>query len=479
MQKKQIKTPIDANTQKALADIEALVNMPDLLDISHMKIGGWGAYVISFESMINKALLNRCITGIELKGLDRSFSDGLQLFNFLNHECFISGEKKDLDNLEDMYTSIVNGFSIILIECYPKAIKIGTQGFPTRAISEPTANNFVKGSKEAFTESVKQNESMVRRRIKSNDLRMREMFIGRESETRCTVVYLESRVSKRVLREVEKLFRRNDLDMVFETGVFEILLQGKQQFLFSHIHTTDRPDMLCMRIYEGRVGIMVDGTPFVLIIPYLFGDNFQMLDDYNYKAVFVNLLRIIRVFAFIIAIFLPAVYIAFCNFTPDLLTPMLVQTFLIAQSANPFPLMYEMLVVTLLYELMREAGLRLPKEVGHTITIVGSIIIGEAAINGSFLSPPVVLIAAIVSIATYLIPTLIDTIVILRIASIFAAGYFGFWGIGVIALIAFIALVTKKNMGVRYISTIFPVFKHFRQSFASSEITPLGRRGRR
>ncbi len=471
----QDKGELTCDTKKMLDSIAEKVAMPDLLDISRVELGGRGAFVITFDGMVNQELLAKAISAAEYKAMKREFKNGYELFNFLHDECFLTAEKKVSKTLEDCYTAIVNGFSIILIENCAAALKLGTQNIPVRAINEPTANNNIKGAKEAFTESVKTNEVMIRRRLHSPNLRMEEVFIGKESKTKCSIVYMEGRVSKKVLSKIRALFEQNAVDMVLETGVFEILLRSRQQVLFSHVHTTDRPDMLCARIYQGRVGIIVDGTPFVIVVPYLFGDNFQNLDDYNYKAVYINFLRILRMISFLIAIFAPAVHVAACTFTPDLLPPIMVRTFLSAQSYTPFPILYEMLVITMLYEIMREAGLRLPKEVGHTVSIVGSIIIGETAVNGGLISAPTVLIAAIVSIATYIVPSLLDTVITLRIVSLFAAGFFGFWGLGAVMLVCGIILVTKKNMGIRYISSVFPIFKNFRQPIASQDIPPLGR----
>ncbi len=470
------KGALTCDTKKMLEELSQMLSMPDLLDVSRVKIGGRGCYVLTFDGMINQELLTKAIGSAEYKGLKREFKNGYELFNFLHDECFLIAEKKTSETLDDCYSAIVNGFSIILIENCAKAIKLGTQDIPLRSVNEPTANNNIKGSKEAFTESVKVNEVMVRRRMHSQKLRMEEVFIGRESRTRCSIVYMEGRVSKKVLSHVRRVFERGDVEVVLETGAFEIMLRSRQQVLFSHIHTTDRPDMLCARIYQGRVGIMVDGTPFVIVVPYLFGDNFQTLDDYNYKATYVNILRILRLAAFLIAIFAPALHVALCLYAPDLLPPVMVRAFLSAQMHTPFSIIYEMLTITLLYEVMREAGLRLPKEVGHTVSIVGSIIIGETAVNGSLISPPTVLIAAIVSIAAYIVPSLIDTVVVLRLVSLGAVGLFGFYGLLAVVAICLIILLTKKDMGVRYISSVLPVFKNLRQSFASQDISPLGER---
>lgn len=273
----------------------------------------------------------------------------------------------------ELFRFIMSGFVVILIDGAPRGTACGIQGYPYRSISEPTAEVNERGSKEGFTEPIRTNMSLVRRRVKSPLLKFELFPVGKISRTDICLIYMTDRVSAKLLRDVRRKINSIDLDVILTAGYLQPFLTGRPWSLFSDVGTTERPDVLAAKVQEGRIAILIDGTPFALIVPYLFTENFQTLDDYAHSAFYASFIRIIRYFSFIISILLPGAYVAISTFHPELLPQALLFNIAAAEDTTPFPLGIEALIIHLLYEIMREAGLRLPRPVGHAVSIVGAL----------------------------------------------------------------------------------------------------------
>ncbi|MEG2597361.1 MAG: spore germination protein, partial [Oscillospiraceae bacterium] len=219
----------------------------------------------------------------------------------------------------EVFKMAMSGFVVVIIDGIAKGIALGAQGFSFRSISEPSGEVNERGSREGFTEPIKINMSLVRRRIKSDKLKFEMFQLGEQSQTDACLIYKTDVVSQELLREIRKRMGQIKMDVVLDTGYLQPFLEGKALSLFSEVGVTERPDTICAKIMEGRVAIMLDGTPYVLIVPYLFNENFQSFDDYAHRPYFATFIRLLKYFSFFLTIYLPGIYVAFATFHPEAL----------------------------------------------------------------------------------------------------------------------------------------------------------------
>ena len=226
--------------------------------------------------------------------------------------------------------------------------------------------------------------------------------------------------------------------------------------MFSGVGVTERPDSVCGKISEGRIAVLIDGTPSVLIVPYLFVENFQTLDDYSNRAYFATLTRILKYIAFFVAVFTPGVYVAVAGYNPELFPQGILNKVAASVAQTPFSVFTEVLIIHFIYEIMREAGLRLPRPLGHAVSIVGALVLGETAVNSGLIGAPTLMVVALTAISSYVIPDLYPAVAVLRIAFIIAGGIGGLWGITLLFCAALVNMCGKTSFGVPYMAPLSP-----------------------
>ena len=277
------------------------------------------------------------------------------------------------------------------------------------------------------------------------------------SKTDMCLVYLNKSVSKGILNELKDRLKHADLDNVLASGYLVPYLENQGDFsLFSGIGITERPDTVCGKINEGRIAILIDGTPSVLIVPHLFVENFQTLDDYSNRPYFATFTRWLKYLAFFVATFTPGFYVAVATFNPELFPEQLLSKVATSIADTPLSLMAEVLVIHFIYEIMREAGLRLPRPLGHAVSIVGALVIGETAVNAGLIGAPTLMVVALTAISSYVIPDLYPPVAVLRILFIIVGGFGGVWGIILLFCVVLINLCGKLSFGVPYVSPVAP-----------------------
>lgn len=232
--------------------------------------------------------------------------------------------------------------------------------------------------------------------------------------------------------------------------------EGSGGWFFSECGTCERPDSFAAKLYEGRIGILVDGTPFALTVPYLFIENFQTLDDYTQKPFYALFIRIVRLAAYFITLFLPGAYVAIASYSPELLPSSLLLNLAASEQAAPFSLMAECLLIHFMYEILREAGIRLPRPIGHAIGVVGGIVIGDITVNAGLVGAPMVLVVALSGLCSFVVPALYERTVILRFIYILAGGIFGLFGLLLAAGVIIIKMCSLNTYGVPYMAPISP-----------------------
>lgn len=408
------------------------------------------------EGMVNISTVSEMICEPLLKRKFTKDTKPVDIYNFITNKSLLAMDLKDIYSCEEVFNFIMSGFVVILIDGMNIGLALGAQGFQFRSISEPSSEVNERGSREGFTEPIRINLTMIRRRIKSPDLKFEMFSMGSVSKTSVCMVYMKNSVSKKLLRDIRHRLRQVKLDVILESGYIQPFLEGKPLSLFSDVGTTERPDTVCAKINEGRVVVLVDGTPFALVVPYMFNENFQSIDDYCHRPYYATFIRFLKYTAFAISILLPALYVAMGTFHPELLPYSLLFNIAASQLTTPFPLMIEALIIHLIYEVMREAGLRLPRPVGHAVSIVGALVIGDAAVTAGLIGSPMVMIVAVTAISSFVVPSLYESVVVLRLGFIIIGGTFGLFGIVLGILLVLNNMCSLSSYGVPYMAPVSP-----------------------
>lgn len=389
-----------------------------------------------------------------------------------------SSEIVELNTVDEVISFTTSGFAVLMVDGTDKTIAIGAQGFSFRGVSEPESEVVQRGSREGFTEPLRINMTLIRRRIKSPDLVFEAVTVGYGSNTQIMLCYLQNSVSKSILNSVRKRLRECNLKMVLASGYLSQYLEdGATNSLFSGVGISERPDAVCGKLSEGRIGILVDGTPSVILIPHLFVEEFQSVDDYSNRPYYAAFIRLLKYISFLIAVFLPGLYTAFACFHPEYFpTGLLIKTSE-ALSQTPLPVTLEVLLITFVYEIMREAGLRIPKPLGHAVSIVGALVIGESAVSAGIISSSTLMVVATAAICSYVTPTLYPPIMILRFAFVLSGGIFGLLGVVLLFCVLLINMCSKTSAGIPYMSSLAPFsLRSMRDVFIRAGWKSLSRR---
>ncbi|WP_211747365.1 spore germination protein [Paenibacillus sp. Marseille-Q4541] len=420
--------------------------------------------VVYIESLVQNELVNnfiiRSLLDIEFKiGEMAEEENGTSLIhNGLIQKVFSLGTVKYCCDWKDMMDNLLLGHTLIMIEGSPKVIHIVTSGGEFRAITESQTESVVRGPKEGFVESIGINVSLLRRRIHSPDLRVDTRTVGSQSRTRLAVIHMNGIADEDVVKEVHRRLDQIQVDGVFDSTYVEELIQDQAMTPFPTVYATERPDTSAVRLMEGRVVIIVDGSPFVLIVPTVFAHFFHSAADYSDRFDIAMLLRLLRYVSFLVLLLGPSLYIAMTTYHYQLIPSALLYN-LVSQRENvPFPAFVEAVILELIFELLREAGVRMPRVVGQAANIVGGLVLGQAAVQAGIVSPLLTIVIAITGTASFAIPTYTMAIAgrIFRFGFIVLAATFGLYGI-VLGLIVLLAHMNSlRSFGVPYMSPFSP-----------------------
>lgn len=329
-----------------------------------------------------------------------------------------------------------------------------------RSISEPESESVVRGPRQGFVENAMLNVTMLRKIIKSEKLKVINMNFGKNTNTDVKVVYYEGIARKDVLNRLMKRLSEIDINSCVDSGNLEMMLQNSKYNLFSEVGNSEKPDKVASKILGGRIAIICDGSPVVLTVPYLFTESIQSAEDYLKNIYYASFIRILRFIGMMIAIYLPAVYVAIHEFHKGALPYSMYKIQVETRSNIPFDIFTEMLVVLIIFEIIREVGVRMPKAVGDALSVVGGLILGDAAIKAGITSETVIVIAALTGICNFMNPTYMNTNVLLRFSNLFLAKILGFFGICAGFMLTLCILCSKSSFGVQYMSPFSPINKN-------------------
>lgn len=416
------------------------------------------AALITTEGMSNKEGIALSIIN-PLINADYSNVPDSDLFEYIKNSVFSASEMVEADSFDKVMMFSMSGFAVFAIDGFDKMLAIGIQGFSFRGVSSPETEIIQRGPREGFVEPLRINMTLIRRRMKNPDLVFELLEAGDVSKTQMCLCYIKSAVSDTILNKLRDRLNSVKIPTVLGAGYLVPFLEENKSSLFSGIGVSERPDSVCGKLTEGRIAVMIDGTPSVLVVPHLFIEKFQSVDDYSNRPFYASFTRILKFISFFIAIYLPGLFTALTSFHPEYIPTNLLQNIIESVSKTPLPIALEVFLILFVYEVMREAGLRIPRPLGHAVSIVGALVIGESAVSAGIIGSPTLMVVAIAAICSYVVPDLYPAITVARIFLILAGSIFGLFGIVLLSCFYLITLCSKTSFGVPYMSPLMPFSK--------------------
>ncbi|MCL1831488.1 MAG: spore germination protein [Oscillospiraceae bacterium] len=456
-QKVNFKDNLSSDLKTTILNLKELMDDTNDFVTKYAKVAGCNICIITCETMVNTAATSTLIypplTALDMSGVQLQPGE---LMAKINGELLIAVEQNQPKTYEELTLVFMSGFAIILVDGVDYGVAIGLQGFATRGVQRPLIHDNIRGACEAFCEVLRFNVALVRRRVRSPNFVSKITKVGEYSRTDVAICYFKDKVDKDMLRQVEERLEKIPIKMILEGGYIEPFLQDSGNSIFTQIGITDRPDNLAAKLYDGRIAVMVEGSPFAMFLPLLFNEHFQTTDDYTEMSVYASFIRLIKYFAFFLCMLLPGFFVATTNFHPELFPQHILFNILSAEQKTPFAVLSEAVIVIIIFEVMREAGLRLPSVVGHAFSIVGGLVLGDIVISVGLVSGPIVLIVAFSTIASFVVPDLYPSISVMRFAFLLAGGVLGLLGLSVVAAMALFKICSMSAYGVPYTAPLSP-----------------------
>lgn len=362
----------------------------------------------------------------------------------------IADYAKDLD---DAILHVLSGDIVLLFEEHDKIIYCEVKGFVRRGVSIPVTESVVKGPREGFTELIVDNVSLIRRKIKDVNLKFEPVIVGEKSHTSVCISYIKGMAPEYLVNHVKEVINNLDLKFILDTNYIEAQLRGEKS-AFDTVGYTEKPDELASKILEGRVAVLVDGTPFAITVPYFFLENFQAPDDYYVNKYFANFTRILRWFAFIVSAFVPGFYVAIMTYHFALIPSMFMFRLAVARAGVPLPTILEVIIMMLAFQLIKEAGLRLPQPIGGAMSIVAALILGDAVVGAGIASRITIIVIALSTLSYFLIPKVYGAMSIWSLIITVVSSMFGLPGFFAISMLFIVKLADLNTGGYSY---LFPL----------------------
>ncbi|MDD3223022.1 MAG: spore germination protein [Clostridia bacterium] len=416
-----------------------------------MMAAGLPIYIVYVDSMIDRDL----VEGEFLKNIMYGLGEmpDKNVLTFLQTRALTTADTKIAETLEDAVLPVLSGDTAIFIEGCNNVLLISSKKFPSRGVQSAESEVALRGAKDSFTESMRTNTILIRRRIRDIRLKTLQRKVGVRSQTDITIMYMEGIARPELVQKIEKRLESFKVDGIFDSGSLEQLTEKRWYSPFPQFQSTERPDKAASALLEGRIVVNVDNSPMVLLLPTTLNCFFQAADDYYNRWGIVCFVRLLRYVAALIAMVLPAFYIGVACFHPEMLPTSLELSFAAAREGVPFPLPVEVLILELAFELLREAGIRLPGPMGSALGIVGGLIIGQAAVDANIVSPIVVIVVALTALASFTIPNegFASAFRLVKFYLILLASFLGVYGVILGMLTVLIHLASLESFGIPYL----------------------------
>lgn len=374
----------------------------------------------------------------------------------LENRTLTNFEHKRLDDDDEAQTGLLAGDALVFIEGEEGCVSVNVRKYETRSISEPPTSGVVKGPREGFIENLKTNLSLLERKLRTPDLRVERIKVGRVTSTDVAVVSIRGIADDRIVGEIKSRIKKIDIDGVLDVHYLQTYLETHPYSIFNQAGTCEKPDVAAAKLLEGRVAVLCDGSPIVITLPYMYFESVQSAEDYYERSTFASLLRVTRMIALIIGILLPGLYVALEMYHFSVLPLQLLLTIINATKGVPFPPLAEVLFVLLLFEIIREAGIRIPQAMGLAMSVVGALVLGDTAVKAGMIGSTAVMIVALSAIATYTVPDAAGSSALLRLIFTVVGGFLGLYGLLLGTVFLMLYLAGLNSYGTPFLAPYAP-----------------------
>ncbi|ENK0838355.1 spore germination protein [Clostridium botulinum] len=410
--------------------------------------------IVYINGLASKDIIDRDVLHPLMLHIKENLKDKPNLMEYISKKYITMSNTKIEKDINNILSSLKRGQTALLLENSDEAIIIDTSSGDYRSISEPTNESSIRGSREGFIEKLETNTSIIKRRIRDENLVIENMVLGRRTQRDLAIIYIDNIVDKNVLQELKYKLSSIDVDSVSLMGYIQQYIENDAYSIFPQSRTTERPDIVEGNLMEGRIAVMLEGTPMVLLTPSIFIEFFQAIEDYTQRTIVSSFTRILRALSVIIVITFPSIYLTLIKFNAELIPIKFVNTIIQSRSNIPLTPFMEILSMEIIVEFLREGGLRLPPKVNQTLSVVGGIIIGQAAIKAGIVSSSTLLIIGISIIAAFLTPNYDMSLAVrfIRFPMLILSNYLGLLGLTAGFFFLLVHICSLESLGVPYFS---------------------------
>ncbi|WP_375088955.1 spore germination protein [Peribacillus sp. RS7] len=415
------------------------------------------AAVIHLDGMADDNIINENIVDPLIQSFNENNQKLIGIEERASHILTVS-QLTIKESWQELVSAVLTGDTAVLLNGSTKAVIASTKKQPSRAITEPTSQTVIRGPKDSFTENLRTNTSLIRTRIQNPDVRLESLKVGSVTQTDIGIMYIQGIADESIVKEVKERVKGIDIDGVLESNYIEELIRDDGTTIFPLLLNSERPDAVVGNLLEGRIAIIIQGTPFVLIVPAVFSQFFQSPEDYYQNQYISSFLRLLRLGAFFLATYASAIYLALITHHQGLIPTTLIVSLMAQRETVPFPAIVEILVMEMAFEVLREAGVRMPRAIGPAVSIVGALILGQAAVEAGFVGAAVVIIVAISAISSFTLPntSLVNVTRGIRFMLIFISAFIGLYGILLFTLCIWLHMSSLRSFGVPYFAPFAP-----------------------
>ncbi len=422
--------------------------------------GNINAAIFFVDEITNSDAINKDILRPLMKAEIQQNQD---VMNIIKNSIVPFGDMESFDDINLVTGFLLDGNAVLFVDGQAEMISFSVKKWGSRGIEEPPTSTVIYGPREGFNEDMKTNISLIRRRVKSPDLTIDMINVGKYSATKVAVVYINTVADKNIVNTIKKRISKVNIDGILDSTYLEAFLEDNRRTVFTQVGKTEKPDIAVGKMLEGRVCVIVDGCPSVLTLPHLFMENFQDSGDYYGLNERKSYLRILRLVSYLFAVLLPGLYVSMLLFHYEMLPTDLLLTIINARDGIPINPMMELLITMFLFELLQEASIRMPRHIGSAMSIVGALILGDTAVKAGTISSPAVMVSAVSALTIYNVPDQADVVNMLRFLFTLLAGFVGFFGLLLGVAVVCLHLISLTSVGVPYMAPYAPLYANDKQ----------------
>ncbi len=464
-------TVLSRNLDKNVELIKNILSRDAILRVREIYVGDSGVRCVLFymDGMVNSQQIGETV----VRSIVRvQAADGAITPDYISKNILFADEVTKAERLSDVLRAVLYGDTAILIENSAQALIVNTKGWKSRGISEPDSERVLQGPREGFNESAMTNLALLRRKLVTPDLCVEMMRLGRRTDTRVFVCYLGTLANPKTVKTLKEKLEKIDIDGLLDSNYIAENIGDYRYGTMKTIGSTERPDVVAARLLEGRIAVVVDGTPTVLTLPYLFSENFQSDEDYYISFWLASLGRVLRWLCFFISVSLPGVFVSLTTHHFELLPTHFVLTVSRLRESVPIASATECIALIIAFEILKEAGLRSPENLGHALNVVGALVVGQAAVEAGIISAPMLIAVSFSAIAGLMVPRLAAAVFYLRIINVIACTLFGLLGFMTVCMLFVLRVFSIKSFGVDYtVSFANPTPQRLKDSFVRADWT--------